>query len=71
MHEGRTLQVSHPPSPGSAINVTPRQPRVEEAKEVTISYRPPIDLLIPEQAAHPFRNDGAPLFRSIAARHSD
>jgi cell division protease FtsH len=28
-------------------------------------------LLIPEQAAHPFRNDGAPLFRSIAAQGSD
>jgi hypothetical protein len=28
-------------------------------------------VLIPEQAAHPFRNDGAPLFRSIAAQGSD
>jgi hypothetical protein len=28
-------------------------------------------LLIPGQAAHPFRDDGAPLFRSIAAQHSD
>ena len=28
-------------------------------------------LLIPEQAAPLFRNDGAPLFRSIAAQRSD
>jgi transposase-like protein len=30
-----------------------------------------ITLLIPEQAAPLFRNDGAPRFRSIAAQHSD
>jgi hypothetical protein len=30
-----------------------------------------VSLLIPEQAAPRFRNDGAPLFRLIAARHSD
>jgi hypothetical protein len=30
-----------------------------------------IGLLIPEQAAPLFRNDGAPRFRSIAARRSD
>ena len=30
-----------------------------------------IRVLIPEQAAPLFRNDGAPLFRSIAARRSD
>ena len=29
------------------------------------------ELLIPEQAAPLFRNDGAPLFRSIAAQRSD
>jgi hypothetical protein len=28
-------------------------------------------LLIPEQAAHRFRDDAAHLFRLIAARHSD
>jgi hypothetical protein len=28
-------------------------------------------LLIPEQAAHRFRDDAARLFRLIAARHSD
>ena len=31
----------------------------------------PFSLLIPEQAAPLFRNDGAPLFRSIAAQRSD
>jgi hypothetical protein len=30
-----------------------------------------LNVLIPEQAAPLFRNDGAPLFRSIAARGSD
>ena len=28
-------------------------------------------VLIPGQAARPFRDDGAPLFRSIVAQHSD
>jgi hypothetical protein len=28
-------------------------------------------VLIPEQAAHLFRNDGAPLFRLIVAQRSD
>jgi hypothetical protein len=30
-----------------------------------------VSLLIPEQAAHRFRDDAAHLFRLIAARHSD
>jgi hypothetical protein len=30
-----------------------------------------LDVLIPGQAAHRFRDDGAPLLRSIAAQHSD
>jgi hypothetical protein len=44
MHgRGLTRRILHPPSPGSVINVTLRRPRVERAKEVTGSCRPPID----------------------------
>jgi hypothetical protein len=37
----------------------------------SVGTRSVVKVLIPEEAAPLFRNDGAPLFRSIAARRSD